>query len=400
MNDFRDKSEVVDKELSEFFDCEIKEILLLLDGLAGRSDKLLCDAKKESGVQELIKKIWGLAIRPGPLTDENVEFLLKTKCQLNHLVRPASGMTIAYTYMFVEDEKILPGPFTTDPSVTRYSRIRVAKDAFPGLVTHARRFRRIKDQMSWWASVITVVAAILLSIVSYGAQVVSRFEQERAAHMESINALYSTLAKQFALNAGATMPSKLIEEHCNGNNLKNETYQVVELCDEYSYIAARYDKAIKGVSMYGDSWAFWPIRFIFEVPALEGRQEDARSIAIVVSTFSNYILPILFAVIGSFAASVRGIHEKVQDGVLAPRDRILTMVRLPLGLIAGVTVGLFFDPSTAVMHVSTSFGLSLSASAIAFAAGYGAETFFSKIDQVINHVFAFRRMERPGAAQE
>ncbi|WP_143136398.1 hypothetical protein [Burkholderia ubonensis] len=59
MNDFRDKSEVVDKELSEFFDCEIKEILLLLDGLAGRSDKLLCDAKKESGVQELIKKYGG-----------------------------------------------------------------------------------------------------------------------------------------------------------------------------------------------------------------------------------------------------------------------------------------------------------------------------------------------------
>ncbi|KVO03872.1 hypothetical protein WJ71_14535 [Burkholderia ubonensis] len=140
---------------------------------------------------------------------------------------------------------------------------------------------------------------------------------------------------------------------------------------------------------------------MFEIPNFRsGEQADARSVAIVLSTFTSYILPILFAVIGSFAASVRGIYEKIQDGVLAPRDRVVTLVRLPLGLIAGVTVGLFFDPSIVVTHVSLGAGLSLSASAIAFAAGYGAETFFSKIDSLINHVFGFKRSERPVLAGE
>ncbi|PCE30673.1 hypothetical protein BZL54_20090 [Burkholderia ubonensis subsp. mesacidophila] len=398
MNNVRDKNEVETKgELNELFDCEFKEILLLLDYLAGRADKDFTIPSNGTvtgkTTHEIIKEVWGRANRAGEYQEDDVAFLFETKNSLNRLAYPASGITIAYTYMFVEDEKILPGPFLTDPGGTRYSRIGVAKDAFPGAVAHARRFRRLKDQMSLWVTLITVIAAILLSIVAFGAQVISRFEQDRTANMKSIDDLYSTLAKQGAPIGDTKPPLKLIKEHCELPDLNNQTYQIIELCNEYSYNAARYDEAIRGVSVYGESWAFRLLSFMFEIPPVANAQENARSVAIVLSTFSSYILPILFAVIGSFAASARGIYEKIKEGVLAPRDRILALVRLPLGLIAGVSVGLFFDPSSVVTHVSMGLGLSLSAAAIAFAAGYGAETFFSKIDTLINYMIGGRRSE-------
>lgn len=401
MNDVRERHEVATKDLNEFFDCEFKEVLLLVDYLSVRLDKgiVICRDGKivNDKIHEIINRVSRIASQSGSYEAGDVAFLFKAKYSLNHLAYPASGLTVAYTYMFVEDENDPTRPSKiSDANGNRYSRIAVAKDAFPRIVANARRFRHVTDHMSLWAITITVIAAILLSIVSYGAQVITRFEQDRVAHVKSIDDLYSTLAKQFAPIAPATPPSKLIQEHCKPPGISNETYQIIEMCNEYSYIANRYEKAIKSVSAYKESWAFWLIRFIFQIPDLtSSSQEDARSVAIVLSTFTSYILPILFAVIGSFAASVRGIYEKIQDGVLAPRDRVVTLVRLPLGLIAGVTVGLFFDPSTVVTHVSLGAGLSLSASAIAFAAGYGAETFFSKIDSLINHVFGFKRSERP-----
>ncbi|WP_157654160.1 hypothetical protein [Burkholderia ubonensis] len=398
MNDVQEKYEVTTKDFSEFFDCELKEILLLIDYLSVRSYKknTICQGGKmiNNEIGETIGRISRLFSRPGSYGAEDVAFLFRAKCLLNHLAYPASGITIAYTYMFVENEKNLTKPFLTDPSGTRYSKISAAKDAFPGVVAHARRFRRIKDQMSLWATLITVIAAIFVSVVSYGAQIITRFEQDRAAHIKSTGDLYSTLAKQFAPIAAATPPTKLIKDHCEPPGISNETYQIIEMCNENSYIARRYDAAINSVLIYSESWAFWLIRSIFEIPNVrKNAQEDTRSVAIVLLTFTSYILPILFAVIGSFAASVRGIYEKIEDGVLAPRDKILTLVRLPLGLIAGVAVGLFFAPSDVVTHVSLGAGLSLSASATAFAAGYGAETFFSKIDSLINRVFGFKRSE-------
>jgi hypothetical protein len=73
---------------------------------------------------------------------------------------------------------------------------------------------------------------------------------------------------------------------------------------------------------------------------------------------------------------------------LSPRDYALSLVRLPLGVMAGLAVGLFFSPSTSVavpQGVGTGIAstLTLTAGGLAFLAGYGAEAFFRMLDQVI-----------------
>lgn len=144
MNDVQERHEVATKELNEFFDCEFKEILLLVDYLSVKLERgdVICQGGEivNDKVRETIDRISRLANQSGSYDVEDVAFLFKAKCSLNHLAYPANGLTIAYTYMFVEDERSLmekdEGP---NFSGARYSRIGVAKDAFPRIVENARR---------------------------------------------------------------------------------------------------------------------------------------------------------------------------------------------------------------------------------------------------------------------
>ncbi|MFC6789045.1 hypothetical protein ACFQE0_05010 [Methylobacterium komagatae] len=119
-----------------------------------------------------------------------------------------------------------------------------------------------------------------------------------------------------------------------------------------------------------------------------GRQEDAISIAGVLSVTSNYLLPILFGLSGSIVAVIRSIQNKINENVLVPRDRALTMIRLPLGMVAGVCVGLFLSPDDVSKNAAGLGGFTLSASGIAFLAGYGAEAFFRTLDAIVERIFA------------
>jgi hypothetical protein len=63
---------------------------------------------------------------------------------------------------------------------------------------------------------------------------------------------------------------------------------------------------------------------------------------------------------------------------------------VPLGLVAGLAVGLIISTSgSPVQGVSNVAGaVTLSATALAFLAGYGAEAFFSMIDDLLKRVFS------------
>ena len=123
--------------------------------------------------------------------------------------------------------------------------------------------------------------------------------------------------------------------------------------------------------------------------SVRGRQEDAASIVGVLAMVSNYVLPALFGLIGTVTAAVRSIQCKIRDSLLSPRDRILLQTRLPLGIMAGICVGLFLTPSSMTLQPAVSAGaFTLSASGIAFMAGYGSEAFFVALDGLIERTFS------------
>lgn len=149
-------------------------------------------------------------------------------------------------------------------------------------------------------------------------------------------------------------------------------------------------------------WGFLLCGFDPEEPTDAGDTFLADRMAFVMTVFSTYILPMMFGLLGTAIAAIRAIQSKVRDYELGPRDLILTLMGLPIGLVAGVAVGLFYAPSSAP---STGGGnlagdLSLSAAGLGFLAGYGSEAFFKSLDALLTRVFTARASTPPPAPKQ
>jgi hypothetical protein len=105
----------------------------------------------------------------------------------------------------------------------------------------------------------------------------------------------------------------------------------------------------------------------------------------VINVFSNNVLPIMFGLLGNFSGLMRLINNKVRDSTLSPRDIRLLVSLMPMGVVAGLTVGLIFSPN-AGSSISGTVG-TLSASALAFLAGYGVDFYFNALDSILARVF-------------
>jgi hypothetical protein len=119
-------------------------------------------------------------------------------------------------------------------------------------------------------------------------------------------------------------------------------------------------------------------------------QVNWQSAESVLSVFTTYILPMMFGLLGTLIGAFRSIQAKVRDSELAPRDLGLTILGLPLGAVAGVAVGLYFSPSSVPVPGSGGIAgaLTLTAAGLGFLAGYGSQTFFRFLDELLGRVFS------------
>ena len=109
----------------------------------------------------------------------------------------------------------------------------------------------------------------------------------------------------------------------------------------------------------------------------------------------NYVLPVVFSFLGAIAFVMVDYFAKVRGGLLAPRDLPLASVRLVLGLLVGACIGLIYSSGVPVAQAPTSTptvgalvsALSLSASGIAFLAGFGVDAVFSMLESLVRRVF-------------
>jgi len=129
--------------------------------------------------------------------------------------------------------------------------------------------------------------------------------------------------------------------------------------------------------------------------ALDTSQQDAEfRIAPVILVWGNFVLPIIFSLLGSAIFVLLDHCNKTRDGTLHPRDTFLAPVRLALGLVVGACVGLFFSaampqPLSQAAPSATALisSLTLTASGVAFLAGFGVETVFSLLEALIARLF-------------
>jgi hypothetical protein len=107
-----------------------------------------------------------------------------------------------------------------------------------------------------------------------------------------------------------------------------------------------------------------------------------------VTVLGNYIMPILYAFLGSLAFVLRRYYDRLAASMLSPRDRRANYIRLLLGTLIGGCIGLVYSGSGAAQTTGTlGLAVTLSTSSLAFLAGYGVEGVFRALDAIIKQLF-------------
>jgi hypothetical protein len=91
----------------------------------------------------------------------------------------------------------------------------------------------------------------------------------------------------------------------------------------------------------------------------------------------QFVLPILLGIIGAIAYVLRSTSEQIKNSTFSTTSPIRNLVRIMLGALMGVVIGLFGGLSNQI---------SLPPLAMAFLAGYGVEAVFSVFDGFIERL--------------
>jgi hypothetical protein len=95
-----------------------------------------------------------------------------------------------------------------------------------------------------------------------------------------------------------------------------------------------------------------------------------------------YILPLLYGVIGGFTFVLREINEEIKNMTFSDGSNVKYLLRILLGAIAGLSVGLFWGDIEHAQKLS-----SLSPMLLAFIGGYCVEYLLQFIEKVANMFF-------------
>lgn len=109
--------------------------------------------------------------------------------------------------------------------------------------------------------------------------------------------------------------------------------------------------------------------------------QEARNL---VSILGIYILPLLYGLLGGFAFVLRSLAEETKNMVFSANSTIKYTLRINLGALAGLVVGLLWGEDVEIHDVG--FIKSLSTLALAFIAGYSIEFLFAAIDRIIESI--------------
>jgi hypothetical protein len=444
-----------DKRLIEelIFRQYLDEVHLLIDFVSGRADRSLAtltmpnptapSETMNSGA--IVQAISEMRYPPGAdsaVNARNAAILLMAKDRLSALADPARGLTIAYTAMFIAAEaggtiatwlrRKWPRVFGRNPP--HDTRVDLAQRTFPGLAPHAHKFRVWRDLLAWFAILWLFVTGVAYWDAGLGRAALERLDQDWKATVSEL-----------------TNNPKLI--HCNdasktadaGAQSDDEVQQQFA-CRKYNYMTLLAKSAGEQVNdvfhCRGMGWSrvvhVWCWNWLLsgsakgaaeDLEATAAARESGKPVATgtgqpssaqtvegmapprpeqvspyakanaaywqtattILTVYTSYVLPMMFALLGTLIGAFRAILNRIGANELAPRDLVRMKTGIATGLVAGIAVGLFLSPSSVPTQGAGGVAgqLTLTASGLGFIAGYASQSFFGYLDKVITTVFPF-----------
>jgi len=375
---------------------------------------------------------------------QDAAFLLMVKDHLNGIAEPAKWLSVAYTAMFSgvalgarshggsvrRTEAEAPSKSLAEDGKGRTDSHHChdfqrnppsyAREAYPNLETHARQFKRFFDALPWLA----LVWALITGLVYWDTALSNSILQQIAkADMDVVSLLQNNPTLSLAdgvcprqiPSTSQAIPCQqlqtlrlqqalaredlaaLASDHWGRHAIGTVTrmFAPAELFETTGHgCFSTFAATIGGASPPPEQTSAQPSLSIYlrAVKYCEAFSPSAleQMAAAVTSVFSIYVVPMMFGLLGTLAGLVRAITCKVRESTLSPRDHRLFFATIPLGVVAGLTVGLIFSSPATYSQTVTGLpqSITLSAAAFAFLAGYGADSFFVMIDNLLKRIFA------------
>jgi hypothetical protein len=431
----------------------LDEVHLLMDFVSGRADRSLTaltmpnptapgETMSSGAIVEAISEMRYPPGEDSAVNARNAAILLMAKDRLSALADPARGLTIAYTTMFVAAEsgssawfmarRWLPGQSGSSRRAPRHdTRIDLAQTTFPGLEAHARKFRVWRDALAWFTVVWLFLTALAYWDAGLGRAALERLDQDWKNTVAELNNTPNLIH--------CNDPKPATEPATAGSDTKPDEVQRQFACRKYNYLVLLGKAAGEQVhdvfhcnrmewSKLIHVWCWqWLLSGNTENPEQvhENIQAAAKSDGLTVgqsgaakpdaaaqpaeqvspyaranaaywqtatsilTVFTTYVLPMMFALLGTLIGAFRAILARIGAGELAPRDLVRMKIGISTGLVAGIAVGLFLSPSSVPAQGAGGVAgqLTLTASGLGFIAGYASQSFFGYLDRVVSSVF-------------
>ena len=428
----------------------VAEIWMLVDFIAGSSTEGLAKVQVAKpamkGVvldtEELLQLVSEAERRldEGQLPQVNDRaFMQIVRDELNLVVHPASGLSIAYS-------TLVAGPSRKRSA----SRINLAGEAYANLVRRAVWHRWVSygflgtavlftGLAVWESAKVSLGKALLQNMDLLRTQQITLSAEKLKLEMSQLQQFGGLVAPESGSKQRSPLSSyrlcdrayvtearrkdgdiqKFISQQTSGSAslmLAYDTPEERDICGRDTILRTNIGIVHDELTNYSQNWPgmvgsgfavtrdiaahvgsyFYksePVKSMLNEPP-KIKQDIEFRIAPVLLVWGNFILPIIFGLIGSIIFVTLDHYNKVRDSLLHPRDLFLAPVRLVLGLVVGACVGLFFsaygpmpNPALTTSTAALVSSLTLTASGIAFLAGFGVETVFTMMQATINRIF-------------
>jgi hypothetical protein len=150
------------------------------------------------------------------------------------------------------------------------------------------------------------------------------------------------------------------------------------------------DTALANLEVYGNMAP----GLLFFIPGLSADVAVAL-LKTILDFVAAYLLPALYGLLGACAFVLRQLCNDVSTLRFADDSRVRYTLRLNIGVLAGLAVGWFIDPTQGGSVVAN-----LSPLALAFVAGYGSDLLFAVLDRIVNAFSAPPAAEAPATGAD
>jgi hypothetical protein len=383
--------------------------------------------------------------------------LFKARDKLNQIASPANGATIAYTILVLGGAASgLRGWLSTwlhfirPPDTTR-SRTDLARAAYPNLVHSAASFRSWITVLQFMLLGGLLVTSLLSWNVASGKLILQRIDQLDAQAVDigrsldagEVAATTSAAVGDSDPNSTASVSLPAYERFCRHAAQANAAGSIAagaaagqseiairreQICATARLVMHRRMLADRDLDEWVSYWGWLkhlaayfhgvPADTYSDVQSVHPNQqpESARGASMeqwsadLMTVLGNFVLPMLYGFLGATTAVVLGIQNKLRESLLAPREKRMSQVQLVLGIIVGACIGLFMSPSSpdggaaataagAGGAVTAGGSVALSASALSFLAGFGVESVFKMLQNMLQAMFGAQGSSTPSATQ-